>query len=60
MSRRSTAAARPGPAGAGKAIAGSGARHVVISSFDSPGNPDYNGGGAAVVEMIARRLAAAL
>ena len=32
-------------------------RHVVISSFDSPGNPHYDGGGAAVVEMIARWLA---
>ena len=52
--------ARPGPAGATKAFAGTGAKHVVISSFDSPGNPHYNGGGAAVVEMIARRLAAAL
>ncbi len=57
MSRRSAAAAKPGPVGAGKAVAGSRARHVVISSFDSPGNPHYNGGGAAVVEMIARRLA---
>jgi len=32
-------------------------RHVVISSFDNPGHPHYNGGGAAVVEMIASRLA---
>jgi glycosyltransferase involved in cell wall biosynthesis len=31
-------------------------RRVVISTFDSPGNPDYNGGGAAHVEMIAHRL----
>jgi glycosyltransferase involved in cell wall biosynthesis len=31
---------------------------VVISSFDSPGNPHYGGGGAAVVGMIARWLAA--
>jgi glycosyltransferase involved in cell wall biosynthesis len=31
---------------------------VVISSFDSPGNPHYSGGGAAVIEMIVRRLAA--
>jgi glycosyltransferase involved in cell wall biosynthesis/O-antigen/teichoic acid export membrane protein len=34
------------------------ARHVVISSFDNPGNPHYGGGGAAVVQMIAHRLAA--
>ena len=33
-------------------------KHVVISSFDSPGNPHYNGGGAAAVEMIACQLAA--
>jgi glycosyltransferase involved in cell wall biosynthesis/O-antigen/teichoic acid export membrane protein len=32
-------------------------RRVVISSFDSPGNPHYSGGGAAVVEQIARWLA---
>jgi glycosyltransferase involved in cell wall biosynthesis len=31
-------------------------RHVVISSFDSLDNADYNGGGAAQVEMIARGL----
>ncbi len=42
------AAGRPG----GKAV-----RRVVISSFDSPGNPHYCGGGAAVVEQIARWLA---
>lgn len=34
------------------------AGRVVISSFDGPGNPHYGGGGAAVVEMIARWLAA--
>lgn len=33
-----------------------GARHVVISSFDNPEQRHYNGGGVAVVEMIARRL----
>jgi glycosyltransferase involved in cell wall biosynthesis len=32
-------------------------RHIVISSFDSLDNPNYSGGGAAQVEMIARRLA---
>ena len=37
---------------------GSTAKHVVISSFDRPGNPHYHGGGAVVVEMIARLLAA--
>jgi glycosyltransferase involved in cell wall biosynthesis len=34
------------------------AGRVVISSFDSPDNPHYRGGGAAVVETIARWLAA--
>jgi glycosyltransferase involved in cell wall biosynthesis len=33
-------------------------KHIVISSFDSPGNPHYNGGGAAVVDTIARLLGA--
>ena len=32
-------------------------RRVVVSSFDSPGNPHYSGGGAAVSEQIARWLA---
>jgi glycosyltransferase involved in cell wall biosynthesis len=31
-------------------------RHVVISSFDNPAQPHYNGGGVAVVELIASRL----
>ena len=35
-----------------------GRRRIVISNFDSPGNPHYNGGGAAVMEMIAQRLSA--
>jgi glycosyltransferase involved in cell wall biosynthesis/O-antigen/teichoic acid export membrane protein len=43
-----TAPERPGP--------GPAARRVVISSFDSPGHPHYDGGGAVVVEMIARWL----
>jgi len=30
---------------------------VVISSFDSIGNPHYNGGGAVMVDMVAGRLA---
>lgn len=38
---------RPGPAD----------KHVVISSFDNRGNPHYNGGGAVMVEMLARSLA---
>ena len=33
------------------------ARQVVISSFDSPGNPRYGGGGAAVADMLAHWLA---
>lgn len=32
------------------------ARSVIISSFDNPEQRHYNGGGVAVVEMIARRL----
>ena len=31
-------------------------RNVVISSFDNPEQSHYNGGGVAVIEMIARRL----
>jgi glycosyltransferase involved in cell wall biosynthesis len=53
--RKAVAAAAPGLV---EATAGTGARRVVISNFDSPGNPHYNGGGATVVEMIASRLAA--
>jgi glycosyltransferase involved in cell wall biosynthesis len=37
--------------------AGTDVRRVVISSFDSLGNPHYNGGGAAMVDMVASRLA---
>jgi glycosyltransferase involved in cell wall biosynthesis len=33
------------------------APRVVISSFDSLGNPHYNGGGAVVIDMLARSLA---
>lgn len=36
---------------------GSADKHVVISSFDNRGNPHYNGGGAVMVEMLARSLA---
>ncbi|MGW2014830.1 glycosyltransferase family 4 protein [Streptomyces sp. NPDC001927] len=32
-------------------------RRVVVSIFDDAGNPDYRGGGALVVEKVARRLA---
>lgn len=39
-------------------MSGARPRRVVISNFDSPGNPHYDGGGAAVMEMIAQRLAA--
>lgn len=42
------------------AAAGRGSRpaqRVVLSSFDSPGNPHYDGGGALVIETIARALA---
>jgi glycosyltransferase involved in cell wall biosynthesis len=44
---------RRGPA----AAAGGRRQQVVISSFDSPGDPRYGGGGAAVVEMLAHWLA---
>jgi glycosyltransferase involved in cell wall biosynthesis len=33
-------------------------KHIIISSYDRPGNPYYNGGGAAVMEQIAVGLAA--
>jgi glycosyltransferase involved in cell wall biosynthesis len=39
-------------------VSGLARKRIVISSFDSPGNPNYNGGGAAIVDMIALRLAA--
>ncbi|MFG2640443.1 glycosyltransferase family 4 protein [Streptomyces sp. NPDC048370] len=32
-------------------------KRVVVSIFDDVGNPDYRGGGALVVEKVARRLA---
>jgi glycosyltransferase involved in cell wall biosynthesis len=32
-------------------------RRVVISTFDNPVHPHYNGGGVAVIEMMAERLA---
>lgn len=39
-------------------MSGARGRRIVISSFDSPRNPHYGGGGAAIMEMIAQRLAA--
>ena len=54
MSRRRTVVSQPTPVAEG---AEGVAKHVVISNFDSPGNPHYNGGGAVVVEMIADALA---
>ena len=48
-------AAKPGPVGAEQGGRRNRARHVVISIFD---HPRYNGGGQAVVKMIAGRLAA--
>jgi glycosyltransferase involved in cell wall biosynthesis len=38
-------------------VSGGRRQRIVISNFDSPGNPHYDGGGAAVMEMIAQRLA---
>jgi glycosyltransferase involved in cell wall biosynthesis len=55
LSRARTAAAREGPAPA--AVAHEGRPRVVISSFDSFGNPHYAGGGAVVVRRLARWLA---
>jgi glycosyltransferase involved in cell wall biosynthesis len=57
MSRGHAATAKPTPTEAGDAAVGAAVKHVVISSFDSPGNPHYNGGGAAVTAMMAARLA---
>jgi glycosyltransferase involved in cell wall biosynthesis len=54
MSRQRMAAIEPGAAEV--AAARPAARRVLISSFDSPANPHYGGGGAAVVEMIASWL----
>ncbi|MEU0243344.1 glycosyltransferase [Streptomyces sp. NPDC006235] len=34
-----------------------GGKHVVISTFDDLHNPDYHGGGALLVDKVARRLA---
>jgi glycosyltransferase involved in cell wall biosynthesis len=57
MSHGRAVAAGPAPLGAGDAAAETPTKHVVISSFDSPSNPHYNGGGAAVIAMMATRLA---
>jgi glycosyltransferase involved in cell wall biosynthesis len=57
MSHRRIAAVASGPIESADVAAKVGGKHVVISSFDSPVNPHYNGGGAAVVDMIAHRLA---
>lgn len=57
MSRRRTVDSRPTPVARGADAPEGATKHVVISNFDSPGNPYYNGGGAVVVEMIAARLA---
>ena len=54
MIREHEAVAQARPAEAGP---GPDAQHVVISSFDSPGNPHYNGGGAVMVDVLARSLA---
>src|SRR5580658_767341 len=54
MIRQRITAIRPGLE---VAAAGTDVKRVVISSFDSLGNPHYNGGGAVMVEMVAGRLA---
>ena len=54
MIRQRITAIRPGLE---VADAGTDVKRVVISSFDSLGNPHYNGGGAAMVDMVASRLA---
>jgi glycosyltransferase involved in cell wall biosynthesis len=51
LSDRSAAAVPPG-----RPDAASARKHVVISSFDDTDNPHYHGGGAIVVENVARRL----
>jgi glycosyltransferase involved in cell wall biosynthesis len=56
--QRMAAATKPRPARAAKDTSVSDPMQVVISSFDSPDNPHYGGGGATVVEAIARWLAA--
>lgn len=38
-------------------MSGARRRHIVISNFDSRGNPHYDGGGAVIMELIAQRLA---
>jgi glycosyltransferase involved in cell wall biosynthesis len=53
MIRRHAVAAGQVPAGAGRTATS----HIVISSYDSLDHPYYNGGGAAVVQSIAARLA---
>ncbi|MDX6391936.1 MAG: hypothetical protein QOJ73_2999 [Streptosporangiaceae bacterium] len=58
MSGEHMAAVVAGPRGVAEVMPGPAAKHIVISSFDSPGNPHYRGGGAVVVETIARLLAA--
>ncbi|MFG2334397.1 glycosyltransferase family 4 protein [Streptomyces sp. NPDC048604] len=40
-----------------RAEAGARPRRIVVSTFDDAGNPDYRGGGALVVDKMARRLA---
>ncbi|MEU8530700.1 glycosyltransferase family 4 protein, partial [Streptomyces sp. NPDC048629] len=40
-----------------RAEAGARPRQIVVSTFDDAGNPDYRGGGALVVDKMARRLA---
>ena len=57
--RHRGAAGAAGATGAAGAAGAAGERppRVVISSFDSPGNPRYGGGGAAVADMLAHWLA---
>jgi len=57
MSERHVADAEPRPAEPTEMAAKDGTKHVIISTFDSPANPHYNGGGVAVIEMMARQLA---
>lgn len=56
MNRRSVYRTHRNLAGTAERLTGNTVRRVVISSFDSPGNRHYNGGGVAVVEMITARL----
>jgi glycosyltransferase involved in cell wall biosynthesis len=57
MTRSQKIQAEPASANMGSVPTRTVVKRVVISTFDNPSHPYYNGGGAAVIDMIARRLA---